>query len=126
MCLGCRLTALLRQAPSLKYQCCSGGNSSRTAIRKKQNQNILLQKDRVLLQTCVGLHLPHHVHKHNHKACTGQLCIILCPISLFIKAICAPSNFKSAGAICAYRNKMCISPKERDEDIQYVSHFIVH
>lgn len=36
MCLGCGLTVLLLQAPSLKYQCSSVGNSSRTAIRKKK------------------------------------------------------------------------------------------
>lgn len=40
------------QAPPLEYQCSSGGNSSRTA--KKKKYSILLQKDRVLLQTCAG------------------------------------------------------------------------
>lgn len=109
------------QAPLLEYQCSSGGNSSRTAIRKKNNNNsILLQKDRMLLQTCAGPHMDRHIHKHNHKVCTVQIFIIIYPISSFTDA----SDLKSMYCMCHFclLQQICTAPKRQG----HMSHILLY
>lgn len=119
---GLRVHCSPPQAPSLEYQCSSGGNSSRSAIRGKKtththtHNSILLQKDRMPMQTCAGPHMDTHSFKHRHEVCSVQMTH---PVVSFIKA----SDLKSTHCwrhLCLLR-KICSKAKTRSRVFLHIS-----
>jgi len=109
------------QAPPLEYQCSSGGNSSRTAIRKKKKtqQHLAAGRKAATADLCGTTATTKSICVYSHKyiGSLGIYCsdaMFVCSRSYISGAVkMHPQLLKAHRCLWVYCSKMCAAPSRR-------------